>query len=225
MPDAALSGPSELSVWQVLENLGEAMAVVDRQYRIVWFKESLSQFLPNPGPKVGRLCYEVLFNRKSPCIDTCPVTPVFADGNPHTLERHFITPDGKEIWREARAYPIVDRQGRVAFVARISFDITHRKLKQKQQMRDQDTLERALSQMSQLQLDGMPFQPSASNALSGRELEVLRLLAQGLSKPQIGNALGISENTVKRHVSNIFDKLGVNDRTQAALWAARQGLA
>jgi DNA-binding NarL/FixJ family response regulator len=57
------------------------------------------------------------------------------------------------------------------------------------------------------------------DALSARELQVLRLLAQGLANKQIGRALGISERTVKVHVGNVFRRLGVADRTSAALWA------
>jgi DNA-binding NarL/FixJ family response regulator len=57
------------------------------------------------------------------------------------------------------------------------------------------------------------------DALSPRELQVLRLIAQGLANKQIGRALGISERTVKIHVGNVFRRLGVADRTSAALWA------
>ena len=78
--------------------------------------------------------------------------------------------------------------------------------------------------MNRFQLGTLPFQPQGEASLTKRKLEVLRLVAQGLSKPSIAKVLGISQNTVKRHVNNIFNKLGVNDRAQAAVWAARQGL-
>jgi len=58
-----------------------------------------------------------------------------------------------------------------------------------------------------------------------RELEVLRLLAKGLSNREVGQQLGISENTVRNHVSRILDKLGAADRTQAVLLALERGLA
>ncbi|MCC6446654.1 MAG: response regulator transcription factor [Armatimonadetes bacterium] len=60
--------------------------------------------------------------------------------------------------------------------------------------------------------------------LTGREIEVLKLLAEGKRNREIAEDLFISEKTVKNHVSNIFYKLQVNDRTEAALFAARQGL-
>lgn len=61
--------------------------------------------------------------------------------------------------------------------------------------------------------------PSPIDALSSREVEVLRLVGKGMANKQIGRALGIQENTVKAHVGSIFRVLGVSDRTSAALWA------
>ena len=55
--------------------------------------------------------------------------------------------------------------------------------------------------------------------LSQREREVLELVTQGLANKQIARRLGISERTVKAHLTNIFQRIGVTDRTQAALWA------
>ena len=66
-------------------------------------------------------------------------------------------------------------------------------------------------------------QPSAG--LTERELEVLRLIARGMSNKLIARELVVSEKTVKTHVSNILAKLHLTDRTQAALYAVREGLA
>jgi DNA-binding NarL/FixJ family response regulator len=60
--------------------------------------------------------------------------------------------------------------------------------------------------------------------LTSRELDVLRLLVQGCSNREIGFRLEIAENTVRIHVSRILDKMGVADRTQAALLAIQRGL-
>ncbi len=61
-------------------------------------------------------------------------------------------------------------------------------------------------------------------ALSDREREVLTLVTAGYANKQIARRLGISEKTVKGHLTRIFQTLGVTDRTQAALWAERNGL-
>jgi DNA-binding NarL/FixJ family response regulator len=60
--------------------------------------------------------------------------------------------------------------------------------------------------------------------LSPRETEVLRLVARGLPNKHIARNLGISEKTVKSHLTSIFQTIGVTDRTQAALWAERRNL-
>jgi DNA-binding NarL/FixJ family response regulator len=66
--------------------------------------------------------------------------------------------------------------------------------------------------------------PESPEALTDREAEVLRLLARGKANKQIASSLYVSEKTVKAHVSSILMKLGVQSRTQAALYAVRTGL-
>ncbi len=86
---------------------------------------------------------------------------------------------------------------------------------------------------------GVPLHPTAAAAmleeragasaktrteLSPREREVLILVGSGLANKQIARRLGISEKTVKTHLTKVFGVIGVTDRTQAALWAERNGL-
>ncbi|MFN0090310.1 MAG: response regulator [Acidimicrobiales bacterium] len=81
-------------------------------------------------------------------------------------------------------------------------------------------------------LGGAPLDPMAArvllnanrdrrvdNQLSDREQEVLHLVSQGLANKHIARRLGITERTVKAHLTHIFQRIGVTDRTQAALWA------
>jgi len=67
--------------------------------------------------------------------------------------------------------------------------------------------------------------PPAEEPLTDREVEVLQLVAQGLSNQEIGDRLRVSERTVRSHVSSILEKLHLANRTQAALYALREGLA
>lgn len=69
-----------------------------------------------------------------------------------------------------------------------------------------------------------PREGTGAEALSSREMEVLELMAKGLSNKEIGRELWIGETTVKTHVSHIFRKLGQSDRTQAVLTAVKMGL-
>jgi DNA-binding NarL/FixJ family response regulator len=66
--------------------------------------------------------------------------------------------------------------------------------------------------------------PATSGELTAREREVLALVIAGDANKQIARKLGISEKTVKGHLTNLFQRIGVQDRTQAALWAEREGI-
>ncbi|MEV0128665.1 response regulator transcription factor [Dactylosporangium sp. NPDC050688] len=65
---------------------------------------------------------------------------------------------------------------------------------------------------------------AAAGALTGREAEILRLVAKGATNREIGRALFVSEGTVKNHVSRVLSRLGLRDRTQAAIYAREHGL-
>lgn len=73
-------------------------------------------------------------------------------------------------------------------------------------------------------LEALAAEPERQAPLTPREHEVLALVAQGFPNKRIARELGVSEKTVKAHVGRILAKLGVADRTQAALYAVREGL-
>lgn len=75
------------------------------------------------------------------------------------------------------------------------------------------------------ELQGASDLPPTEEPLTEREMDVLRLVAQGLSNQDIAETLVIGEGTVRTHVSNILSKLHLANRTQAALYALREGLA
>lgn len=82
---------------------------------------------------------------------------------------------------------------------------------------------RELQQPARL-LAGSPSESPSTEILSPREIEVLRLVAKGLSNAEIASALYITESTVKLHLRNILEKLHLRNRVQAALYAVRRGL-
>ncbi len=61
--------------------------------------------------------------------------------------------------------------------------------------------------------------------LTKREIQILQFVSKGMLNKEIASALGISERTVKNHISNIFKKIKVTDRTQAAVYAIKHGIA
>ena len=70
----------------------------------------------------------------------------------------------------------------------------------------------------------MTSQPETYDGLTAREVQILQLLANGMPNKQIAHRLGISEKTVRNHVSNIYQKLGIYDRAHAVIYAIRKGL-
>lgn len=95
--------------------------------------------------------------------------------------------------------------------------------------------ETILSGVREVVLGGSPLDPKAARVLltsrrlprtslrlTDREQEVLRLVGEGLPNKSIARRLGISERTVKAHLTSVYQQIGVTDRTQAALWAHRQ---
>jgi NarL family two-component system response regulator LiaR len=84
--------------------------------------------------------------------------------------------------------------------------------------------QKVLRQFAALPAEDLPGLDALCDGLTEREIEVLTLVGQGHSNREIAGELVISEKTVKNHISNIFSKLHVCDRTQAALYAIRKGL-
>jgi NarL family two-component system response regulator LiaR len=91
--------------------------------------------------------------------------------------------------------------------------------------RGESALQPSIARKLLRKLSKPPSQKPDADALTDREIEVLRLVAQGQSNREISGQLAISEATVRTHVSNILSKLNLCSRTQAALYALREGLA
>jgi len=89
----------------------------------------------------------------------------------------------------------------------------------------ESSLHPAIARKVLQELSRPPERPPTPEPLTERELEVLRLIAKGKSNREIAEELVISEATVRTHVSNILGKLQLTSRTQAALYALREGIA
>jgi NarL family two-component system response regulator LiaR len=87
------------------------------------------------------------------------------------------------------------------------------------------SLESSVARKVLAELSNPPQKPQTPDPLTARELDILRLIAQGRSNKEIAGQLVIAEETVHAHVSNILGKLHLASRTQAALYALREGIA
>jgi PAS domain S-box-containing protein len=219
--------PYEKSIEQfpwnaILGEISDPAAVVSTDYRLIWANRTLLGFLGADLERLnGRACYEFIQKRKKRCPD-CPVSLVFDSGRPAVIEKPFRCEEGSLIWREIRAYPIRATDGTVTGALRIGFDVTERKALGHQQTRRLDALEKSLSELTEtarVQTPSGCASPDIQPRLTTREIQVLRLLAKGLTNTDISGILDISPHTVKSHVTHVFDKLGVGSRTDAAVTA------
>jgi len=89
---------------------------------------------------------------------------------------------------------------------------------------DRDVLQEAISEFYFATGSEAQGPATSVHPLTDQELRVLRFIAEGLNNESIAQMLSVTRNTVKAHVSSILSKLGLSDRTQAAIWAVRRGL-
>jgi PAS domain S-box-containing protein len=210
----------------VLRSIRDPFGIIAPDYTILWLNKAMAVIHGGRSDEaLGRICYEFFYVKQQPC-DDCPLHDVFATGRTQITERYLDFPDGVRRWGEVKAYPVrgEDHSVEAAFV--IVFDITTRKKASETQKQYAKYLSKKLDTQSgkeqTVYLDDGDI--AIKTSLTKREKDVLRLVTEGYTNTQISDMLTISSHTVKSHVINIFNKLGVSDRTQAAVLAIRYKL-
>jgi PAS domain S-box-containing protein len=210
----------------ILNSIRDPLAVIDKNFRVLWANRARAAIHQlNRDEVIGRICYKVFFRRKAPCED-CVAQAVFRSGRSQIKEAWLDFPDGSRKWGEVRTYPVYGENRKVDGALTIIIDITEKKLKLARQKRYAEYLSRSLRVLTQeknrvLADDG---HLDTTFGLTDREIEVLRLMTEGFTNNEISERLSISPHTVKSHVIHIFNKLSVDDRTQAAVLATRHKL-
>ena len=134
-------------------------------------------------------------------------------------------PDFRDPISESATYPVFDKEGNLEATISIEIDTARRELHLQKQKKHIEKLEKKLGDFEQGQRAlHRNNQAEIETDLTDREIQVLRFVAEGATNVEISDILSISPHTVKSHVIHIFNKLGVNDRTQAAVWATRHKL-
>jgi DNA-binding CsgD family transcriptional regulator len=216
----------------ILKSLRIPLAVIDNEFRYLWLnREMAGIYLSEPEQIRGKICYQFIRDQAGPCSD-CPVAAVQKSGRRKISRKYKDFPDGVRKYGEISAFPIFGPQKKVAATLVMVIDVTDKIVG------DMDVTYQMLGRLipelqGWVQLSRPPL-PSKeghgssrpvrtkNNNLTRRETQVLHLLAKGHSNPQIASRLGISTHTVKSHVIHIFNKMGVNDRIQAAVAATKR---
>jgi len=198
-PDEAIVMPFS-SKGQALLYINELITFLNELYAR---RESLSpNFKKETRPVSAIAAYKLLpgTNCKACGFTSCLA---FAAALSRNMAKPHQCPDFSPPLYQSATYPVLDKNGKLQ--ATIALEVSNQ-----DPARPRDTRP-------------APAPEVAAN-LTNREIEVLRLIAEGATNAEIAVILSISPHTVKSHVINIFNKLGVNDRTQAAVWAARHNI-
>ena len=223
-----------LALDQFLSGLGPALfssirtpfGIFDRDFRIVCINKAMAAIHKcDPEKVVGEFCYRALHGCDTMC-DACFLKEVIEQGRTRVVEKWADFPGSGRRWGDVHAYPVRGLDKNVSAVIVIVFDTTASKHALQQQKDYTELLEQRLHEKERgpkkVRLDNGNV--AISVKLSRRETDVLRLVTEGYTNIQIAEVLDISTHTVKTHVNSLFNKLGVNDRTQAAVLAARSQL-
>lgn len=210
----------------LLKSIRDPLGIMGTDFTCLWANKALAAIHQSEREDViGKVCYEVFYNNTKPCPG-CAVQEVYRTGRTQVQERWLDFPDGIRRWGEVKAYPVRGSDRSLVAVIVIVFDITARKQELETRKKYSDYLTKQLDEKTGMEqavyLDDSEV--PIKIRLSGREKEVLRLVTEGYTNTQISEILAISPHTVKSHVIHVFNKLGSNDRTQAAVLAVRHKL-
>jgi DNA-binding CsgD family transcriptional regulator len=203
-----------------------AVNLLNKDYRVLWANKIMAIGVQRSlDEMIGKPCYEVWRRRNTPC-PVCLLKIVSDTGKPCVMERWLDLPNRERRYAEVRAYPIFDEHGFVKHVFEIIIQIKDKKKNEEQRRKYIESLEETVRELNAAGITDCNKTSTDVQeiALTPREREVLKLVARGFSNKEIADILSISPDTVKTHVRNIFSKLNVTDRTQAAVWTASQKL-
>ncbi len=186
-----------------LKSIRDPLIIVDSNRIILYINKSgAAVFGKNDGNVIGQKCHRAFHKTDSPCV-ICPIEPVLVKERTYITEKWMTMPDGSRKCGEIRSYPVFDDHRKLIAVTTIVVDITQNKNRQSNTDNDFHSIQFKLSK---------------------RETQILGLIAEGYSNLEIAENLNITINTVKSHIVSIFNKIGVCDRTQAAIIALKSNL-
>ncbi len=220
--------PHAASLSAAIRTLDGAFAV-DEEQRIIYWSDSAERLLGYREEEVlGKRCYEVIaggdYLGHPFCRRNCPTIVNARHGRP-TPNYDLCTgrKDGEALWINMGI--VLLRLGEIKLMTLHLFrDVTQRRrIEEKAQAAIAALRELDSSAPREQSVEFAPY-PVPMPRLSRRELDVLRLLACGMTTPQIAESLSVSRTTVRNHVTNILTKLGARSRLQAIIYASRHHL-
>ncbi|HSN75481.1 MAG TPA: LuxR C-terminal-related transcriptional regulator [Anaerolineae bacterium] len=212
-----------------LDRAAEGAFLIDNNQRIIYWNRAAQEMLGYaPAEVLGRSCYDIVRGRDDHdhvwCRGNCAVTAKARVGQPiETFNTLATCKSGELRWINISILALQTSEDDSPVILHLFRDASE--LKQREQFARQ--VLNLVENMQQIQLPGPAASRSSAlaDSLTVRELDVLRLMAQGQSTDQIALALSISKSTTRNHIQNIHQKLQVHTRAQAVAYAFEHGLA
>ncbi len=222
-----MADPNE--VLRLLSESADGVYAVDKKQKVVFWSRAAEKITGYSAEEVlGHPCYEVMngrdYEENTFCRRNCPTMIAVRRGS--SVPNYDIgsrTKDGRDIWLNMSIVPIRRRRREGPLAVHLFRDVTSRRRAERLARETLSTVERFGSQGKEEILQATPC-PAPSPTLTPRELEVLRLLADGVGTREMAERLSLSVATVRNHVERILGKLGVHSRLEAVLYAAQHGL-
>ncbi len=228
----------EKECFNTLCNTGDGVFIVDAHRHIIRWNKAAEKILKYPENEVlNRDCFGVISGKSSPnkafCSRDCKIHSSILKGAPaKNFDMLTKTGSGESLWLNVTVLSPFNSSE--PFIAHIVRDVTREK-------NASMALQRFLGDLAPSNLisgegssekstgnyqsaNASPVFDKASVALSGREIEVLTLLAEGLSTKSLAEKLDISHFTARNHIQNILVKLGLHSKAQAVSYAFKKGI-
>ncbi len=227
-PENGLSLETAENPWSDLITHDGLFAVDNKQHIVQWSASAERILEIKAEDAIGKPCYDVIGGRDSRnyrfCRRSCPVLLNARRGRP-TPDYDIVStsPSGENKWINITV--AVPKRTRWPFqVIHLFRDVTHRRRTEEFAKRAGTALRELFTTEELPQEPAVEPMPTPAPQLSRRENEVLRLLASGLTTREIAETLGVQPITARNHVTRLLDRLGVESRLQAVVYASQHGL-
>ena len=226
-----MSQPEQIPDTELLKDLvtQDGVFSVDSEQRIAYWSPSAERILGLRAKEVtGKYCFDViggLDSRNSRyCRRNCPIAQNASRGRAAPdYDVLYSGPDGDQRWLNI-SIAVWKRRKKNPQVIHFFRDVTLRRRTEEFATKASLALRELLNEGNAGVLDSTELGEAPMPKLSSRELQVLRLLATGMSTGEIADSLGIQAVTARNHITRVLNKLGVNSRLKAIVYASQHRL-
>lgn len=216
------------AVLALLARSADGVFAVDTEQRIVFWSAVAEELLGRSADEVlGRNCYEVILSNDYEghpfCRRECPAIKAARQGRGVPNYDMACRKNGTDIWLNVSIVPVPDSVAGEATAIHMIRDVSQRRRSERLAQATIETVTRFMPENSNATAEAKPY-PVPGPSLTTREIEVLRLLADGLGTQALAQGLGLSEATIRNHIQRLLAKLGVHSRLEAVVYGARHGL-